>query len=398
LNTPLVVSLWYGSTQIASVTANGSRSDVGVALGDNGLHGFTLQIPAAYQNGAANNYQIHYETSTVQVPGSPVTLTCGSSGSSPAYAGHVDVANCSGIAGWIADTNRLNTGLVVSLWYGSTQIASATANISRPDVGAALGDNGVHGFALQIPAAYQNGTANSYQVHYETSTVQVPGSPVTLTCGSSGSTPNYTGHVDVANCSGIAGWIADTNRPNTPLVVSLWYGSTQIVSVTANISRPDVGAAIGDNGVHGFTLQIPAAYQNGAASNYQIHYETSSVQVPGSPVTLTCGSSGSTPNYTGHVDVANCSGIAGWIADTNRLNTPLVVSLWYGSAQIASVTANISRPDVGAAIGDNGVHGFTLPIPSAYLNGVANSYQIHFETSTVQVSGSPVMLTCGTSG
>ena len=262
----------------------------------------------------------------------------GGPSATPGYTGSIDSASCSGINGWAADKNRLNTSIVVSLWDGSTQIASATANGSRGDVGAVLGDNGLHGFSIPIPAGYFNGVAHTLQVRYGPLNSQLPGSPVTLTCGNSGGA-NYTGYIDSASCIGINGWAADKNRLNTSIVVSLWDGSTQIASASANGSRGDVGAVLGDNGLHGFSIPIPAGYANGVAHTLQVRYETSNSQLPASPVTLTCGNSGGA-NYTGYIDSASCSGINGWAADKNRLNTSILVSLWDGSTQIASATAS----------------------------------------------------------
>ena len=100
--------------------------------------------------------------------------------------------------------------------------------------------------------------------------------------------PNYTGNVDSSACSGIVGWAADKNRLNTSITISLWDGATQIGTATANGSRPDIATLLSDNGLHGFTLAIPASYMNGVAHTLQIHYEGGSTSLPGSPVTLTC--------------------------------------------------------------------------------------------------------------
>jgi hypothetical protein len=72
----------------------------------------------------------------------------------------------------------------------------------------------------------------------------------------------------------------------------------------------------------------------------------------------------------GFVDIANCSTVEGWAADTAKLNQSIIVTL--GSR---TVTANLPRPDVGRVIGDNGLHGFRIAGP--YYNG----------TYTVQVTG-----------
>jgi hypothetical protein len=310
---------------------------------------------------------------------------------SPRYAGYVDTATCQTISGWAVDLKRLNQSISVRVYDGTTLLATVTANQSRSDVGTALGDNGLHGFAYTPPSGFGGG-AHTIHVEYETSTIDLSGSPKALSCGAA----NYAGYIDTAACSGINGWVADRNRLNTSITVSLWDGGTQIASTTASGSRSDVGAFLGDNGLHGFSLQLPSSYANGVAHTLQVHFESSGTQLPGSPITLTCGSSGAV-SYVGWVDTASCSGINGWAADRNRLNQSITVSLWDPAtqAQIASTTANGSRPDVGTAIGDNGLHGYSLQLPSAYSNGASHALQVRFETSATQLSGSPVTLTCG---
>jgi len=379
----ITVGIYDGSILVGTVTADQSRPDVASVAGDSGMHGFSYTVPASLRDGGTHNLHVVYESiAGSDLPGSPKTLTCAST-----YTGHVDTASCSGITGWIADTARPNQALVVTLWDGATQIASALANGARPDVGAVIGDKGMHGFSLALPAGYANGVGHILQVRYETSTVQVSGSPVTLMCGGT----NYAGFVDSASCSGISGWIADRNRLNQALTVTLWDGATQIASANANGLRSDVGAYLGDNGLHAFHLVIPSAYANGVNHTLQVHYEGSAVQVPGSPMTLSCGGT----NYAGYIDSASCSGISGWIADRNRPNQPLEVSLWEGSTQIATATADGLRADVGAVIGDDGRHAFHLAIPSAYVTGVSHTLQVHYESSAV-VLGSPIPLACGT--
>src|SRR3989442_9058153 len=48
--------------------------------------------------------------------------------------------------------------------------------------------------------------------------------------------------------------------------------------------------------------------------------------------------------------------------------------------------------------GDNGLHGFSIPIPPGAANGLSHTLQVRYETSATQLSGSPVTLTWGTTG
>ena len=400
LNTPIIVSLVDTATgaAVALTTANGSRGDVGSLIGDNGLHGFILRIPSSYLNSGSHTFQVRYESSA-QAVGTTGSLACGGANGAVSYTGYVDSASCKAIGGWAADQNSLNQSIPVSLWDAATgaQLATTTANMLRADVASLLGDNGLHGFSMQLPASYTDGLSHGYQVRFASSSAQIAGSPVTLTCGTAPVVVNYTGYVDAASCAGISGWAADKSRLNVPITVSLWDGGTRLAAVTANASRGDVGGVLGDNGLHGFSIPIPPGYANGVTHTLQLRYESSTAQLPGSPATLNCGGT-ATPLYTGYIDNSSCSGINGWAADKNRLNVPITISLWDGGTQVAATLANASRGDVGGVLGDNGQHGFSIPIPAGYANGVSRTLQVRYESSTTQLAGSPAAFTCGTSG
>ena len=243
---------------------------------------------------------------------------------SASYTGAVDVVGCATVSGWAADSARLNQVITVSIYDGTTLLSTINADQFRADVGKYLGDNGLHGFTYSLPASLRDGKGHNIHVTFEnTSSSELYGSPKALTCTSA-----YTGYVDSADCNGIAGWVADKGRLNTPIVVSLWDGAVLIASATANQSRADVGAVLGDNGLHGFSIPLPSSYANGVSHSLQLHYETGSTAV-GSTFNLTCNAGG--VKYAGYTDSASCSGITGWAADKARLNTSLVVSLWDGA-------------------------------------------------------------------
>jgi len=341
-----------------------------------------LQVPAAYANGVGHSLQLHYETSSA-VLGAPFTLTCGSAAN---YAGYLDGASCTGISGWAADQNRPGQSITVSIYDGSTLLASIPANQSRGDVGAVLGDSGLQGFSYAMPAGVRDGQAHSIHVTFESNAaIDLPGSPKALTCNAA-----YAGYIDSSSCSGISGWIADRSRPNQALTVTLWDGPLQIASATAGGYWPDVGVFLGDSGLHGFNLQIPSAYANGIPHSLQVHYETSSTTL-GSPISLTCGSTGI---YTGWLDRAAGDSMSGWAADRSRADQAISVDVLDGTSVIATLLANASRPDVGAVIGDAGAHGFSLATPSVLKDGQAHSVRIRYSATTQFVGNSPQVVQC----
>lgn len=104
--------------------------------------------------------------------------------------------------------------------------------------------------------------------------------------------------------------------------------------------------------------------------------------------------SGSSVSYAGQIDHFGCDTISGWAADSGRLNTPINIEIYDSGVPLTSIPANQSRPDVGTALGDLGLHGFNVPTPFIFLDGQQHNISIRFETSATNVNGSPKLLTC----
>jgi len=225
LNTPIIVSIYDGANLLTTITANMSRPDVGAALGDNGLHGYNIPTPPSLKDGNPHTLHVKFGNSAIDLVNSPAVLTCTD------YVGFVDQADCNTLKGWAADRNRLNISINVEVYDGSTLIATVMANNSRPDVGAAIGDNGMHGFSIATPAGLTDGNQHTVHVRFETSATDLTNSPKSLTCSSA--PPNYVGFVDQADCNGLMGWAADRNRLNTPINVEIYDGTTLIATVLA---------------------------------------------------------------------------------------------------------------------------------------------------------------------
>src|SRR5262245_18642703 len=100
------------------------------------------------------------------------------------------------------------------------------------------------------------------------------------------------------------------------------------------------------------------------------------------------------PDYVGFIEVADCTEVAGWVADKNRLNTSINVTIFDGQTLLATVLANLPRPDVGTGLGDNGLHGYFLLIPNALKNGQPHSISVRFETTSIEATSSPKSITC----
>ena len=151
----------------------------------------------------------------------------------PQYVGFFELADCTEIAGWAADKNRLNTSITVSIFDGQTLLQTVLANLPRSDVGAGLGDNGLHGFFMLVPDALKDGQPHSIHVRFESTNVETTNSPKSITCATPVTAPGRTGtgvllSADLKLNNGAA---STTNR-----VVNLNFSATEVTGA----SRRDV--------------------------------------------------------------------------------------------------------------------------------------------------------------
>ncbi len=103
---------------------------------------------------------------------------------------------------------------------------------------------------------------------------------------------------------------------------------------------------------------------------------------------------GGTPNYAGYVDHTGCDVIGGWAADRNNLGNPIAVKIYSDGMFMANLSANLSRPDVGSFLGDNGLHGFTVATPPFLKDGQTHQITAYFDSSAVALTNSGASLFC----
>jgi subtilase family serine protease len=311
LTSSINVEIYDGTTLLTTVLASNTRTDVAAFLGSGSFaaFGFSIPTPTELLNGAAHTVHVKFSTSTTELTNSPFSLTCTVS-TPPSYVGYIDGATCTTIGGWAADKNHLNTSINVELYDGTTLIAIIPAVNSRPDVATFLGDNGLHGFKITTPDSLKTGATHNLHVKFAASATELTSSPAAIDCAAA--TPSYIGYVDGASCTQIGGWAADRNRLNTSISVEIYSGSTLIVTVIAGNSRPDVAAVLGDNGLHGFKVALPAALATGTTLTVHVKYETSATDLIQSPVSLDCAAApDSAPEAPDVVDAALSSKGAG---------------------------------------------------------------------------------------
>ncbi len=345
-----------------ATTANTERSDVGAAYrGFGSNHGYSLAVPVPAGARRVCAYGINTES------GGNVNLGCQALSGDP--FGVLDDVRVAGLGkvrveGWALDPNTVAPA-DVHVYVGAAGTPT-TASAPRADVGAAFPGFGPdRGFSVVLDAAGGPKQVCAYVINRAG-----PGTNRLLGCRTVDiPTGDPFGVVDVVTASpgrvDISGWAIDPDTAS-PIQVHVYESGKGLALVAAG-SRPDVGAAFpGYGDTHGFSgslavepgLRSVCAYAiNGSGSGSNRLLGCRSVTVPsGAPFGVVD-------------DVAVVGGgvrVAGWAIDpSTSVSIPVHV---YVNGQGYVVTADRSRPDVGAALpGFGDAHGIDDVLPVTLL-------------------------------
>jgi hypothetical protein len=166
----------------------------------------------------------------------------------------------------------------------------------------------------------------------------------------------------------LAGWTGDPDAPTQSLEVHVYVDGVLAAYGRASRSRPDVGAALpGYGDAHGYELAVPVPEGRHSVCVFAINVG------PGThnPV-LGCPTVETRMSPTGNFEAASVVGlrgmrVTGWTLDPEALSTPTDVRLVVDGRPAATLAANASRPDVGAAFsGAGSAHGFQSTLGMAW--------------------------------
>lgn len=158
--------------------------------------------------------------------------------------------------------------------------------------------------------------------------------------------------VDASTCS-VAGWAYDADSPASSINVSIYrdgpYGSgTHVAHCAANQARPDVNAAYGITGNHGFNCVLPASYRGTGSHNLYIHAidisNTPNNVISGSPKALSCAAASATISGSGCTipeGSSTCPGSVTW--SITGATTPNVYN-FTGSNSFSSAASGSNQP------------------------------------------------------
>jgi glycosyltransferase involved in cell wall biosynthesis len=221
--------------------------------------------------------------------------------------GHIDEASSSRIVGWVWDPQQPERRIALELVDGDTRLTKAVADQYRPDLRlAAIGD-GRHGFVVSVEEGLLTSDRNVLHLRCAETGREVPGSPVIiersmpasaavelvvdpfdepaeadpvadplpvdrlgkkngvgpamfrLTCENRmvpGAQTELESDIDLADRTGIRGWIWNPQEPKKLIVLELLDGDTLLATMLASEYREELEQNNIGDGRHGFSIRF----------------------------------------------------------------------------------------------------------------------------------------------
>ena len=361
---------------VTTVAADADRPDVAAAYpGSGSRHGFDVRVPVT-QGGSGQVCLYAVNTG----PGSNVTLGCRDL---PFYTGSpvgaVDVVKASSgsvsVSGWALDPDTASSIAVHAYVDGVGTALSATRD--RPDLAGPYPAHGTaHGFSATLKVPLDAKQICLYGINTGRGDNSTLGCRSIMTPASRDIGRAPIGSLDSVGVAGtsarVSGWAIDPDTKK-PIPVHV-YVAGKGTAFTADNLRRDVGQAYpGYGNAHGFSEVVDLPAGRSTLCVYAIN-------TAGDNTTLGCQSvtgqdKGQAP--IGSVDGVTVSGqnatVRGWAIDPDTVR-PIAVRVSV-DGKSTRLTANASRPDVGAA----------YPLYGS-LHGFAQSVRIPIGPSTVCVT------------
>jgi SpoIID/LytB domain protein len=357
---PVEVHAYVNGAMGQILSADGSRPDVGAAYpGAGNLHGFTARVALQPGTNQVCIFAIGMPTPAMnpQLGCRTLVLKIDPVGNLEAAAGRASDVT---VTGWALDPET-SAPIDVHVYVDGAHAATLTAGGSRPDVGAAFpGSGNLHGFSGTVPASPGEHEVCAYAINV----LQGSSNP-SLGCRPVDVGVLPTGRLEAVTATAfethVVGWAFDADTTD-PIDVHLYVDGRFAKAVTADTSRPDVGAAFPAAGAaHGIdtTFVLPAGKHTVCAFGINVLGAQGNPRLSCMDVTI---GGGQLP--FGSLDsVTVTNGITagtGWAIEPDAPASAVTVHFYVDGRFSGTLSAADPRPDVGSAFaGAGAAHGYT---------------------------------------
>lgn len=264
------------------------------------------------------------------------------------------------VTGWAYDPNSASASNPVHVYVNDVGTQVSTT-VSRPDVNAAFGVSGTHGFSASFPAkvgvnkvcvfsisitGYDNTLLNCQNIQW---------APAPPPSGSFDSLTIVDGQLAVS------GWTFEPATSGAANTVSITVNGAAPATVKTTVARSDVNSAFGITGTHGYTAAYPA---RGGANTVCI--TANSVVNAGISTSLGCNTvtfAAPSGSFDAVTRDANGITVAGWAIDPGAPGSSMPVHVYVNNVG-TSISTDKNRTDVNSAFGVTGNHGYSARVPA----------------------------------
>ncbi|NPD68639.1 glycosyltransferase [Lichenicola cladoniae] len=205
--------------------------------------------------------------------------------------------------------------------------------------------------------------------------------------------------IDEVSASSLRGWAHEPGG-DKPVTLQLLIDDVLVTSFTSDLTRRDVKASDINKEFVGFICRIPSKYLDNVEHLLSLRDEDGNVitfKAEGHQRESLAFRHMFTPQLIGQLDETEQASIRGWAAiarDTELQNfeTRCHLLVQSGHRPVASIVADLPRPDVAAAHSIEGRCGFSFLIPHDLRDGTKQIFRVFVMPEMIELLGSPVTI------
>lgn len=283
------------------------------------------------------------------------------------------------ITGWVLDTERPDSALLVEVVLDNRIIASAVADIWRADLEAANKGNGRHAFQINIrppitgdrvpivrladdPSILLNGTTN------RSFSADKP-----IYDPNAANNHQLCGWVEHISNTRIVGWAMDKNFINEPVDVTVTHNGNFLVQERAIEPRDDLKDHGYGDGRHGFDFDL-SVFNLDSVAGLRVLFTKNGEEISGSaaaaqlvdisdkvlPHETNTFNLSAKPQYEGYVDTLTRKNAQGWVWCPQDPQREIWVEAVINNRVIGRTRADIMRGDLLKYGKGTGMYGYSL--------------------------------------
>lgn len=177
------------------------------------------------------------------------------------------------------------------------------------------------------------------------------------------------------------GWAFDAEAPDAPVRLLLRCEDGVLGEFLAD--RRGVGAD--GSGRWDFALRLPDRLTDGRPHWLAVLAAKDGRELPRRADALFHPSP-----FLGRLDGVVDGTLHGWAIDERAPRQPVVVTVTIDGARAGMVSGDLKRPDLAAALGSDGRHGFCFPLPAALFDGRPHRVSAHIANTDRTLEGGPL--------